>query len=288
MGRVTACALVAVLALTGVGCGGSGKQPISVPAQQAASVAAAKTDVGAGRGPFVPGGGIATGPGSSLWGDRSSGPDGMQVGCVSRRHLAIAVMLRNRSREAVMLVGAAGPDSPSIISRVAVQLRLAPPPPSGDMLFTPLRHWSAAPAVPVMIPPGRSAIVQSNFLMRHCNTLTGAQTLTVGGSLTLSYRQAAHSGQQRVTVPGARIILARGPSKHPCSPVAGSSRLLAAGISCGLARQAALACRHMSHGSWGDCSTAQHNWGCSLAASSVQVCEFARRPAHWFRVRWTR
>jgi hypothetical protein len=35
--------------------------------------------------PFAPGGGVESGPGSGLWGDGSSGPSGMHIGCIRAR-----------------------------------------------------------------------------------------------------------------------------------------------------------------------------------------------------------
>src|SRR5262249_36728185 len=136
--------------------------------------------------PFVADGGFAAGPGSGLWGDTTSGPDGDHLGCLAGRHYAHAVTFRNQLNEAVTLTGAYGADTaPRIIHLVAVQFRLAPPPPKGDLLVSNLRRWSAAPAAPVTIPPGRSAAVQSNFLMRHCDELAHNRKLVVDGSLVL-------------------------------------------------------------------------------------------------------
>src|SRR5438094_3249765 len=78
--------------------------------------------------PFVANGGIEAGPGSGLWGDTASGPDGMHLGCLAGRHYALVVTMRNRSNAPVTVTGAGGPDpAPRIIRRVAVQFRLAPP-----------------------------------------------------------------------------------------------------------------------------------------------------------------
>jgi hypothetical protein len=129
----------ATLLLGAAGCGASSdgfKQP----------VAASGSSHGTKQ-LFIASGGIESGPGSGLWGDMSSGPDGMQLGCVAGRHYAFVFTIRNRSNAAVILKSAHGSDpAPGIIRRVAVQFRLAPPPPTGDVFVSNLRRWSAAPA----------------------------------------------------------------------------------------------------------------------------------------------
>src|ERR1051326_1433176 len=240
--------------------------------------------------PFVANGGIAAGPGSGLWGDTTSGPDGDHLGCLAGRHYAQAVTFRNRSDEAVRLTGAHGADpAPRIIDRVAVQLRLAPPSPKGDLIVTNLRRWSAAPAVPVAIPPGRTGVVQSNFLMRHCDELARDRALIVGGSLVLSFRTSGHAGRQEVGQRNARIILSRGPNIGRCTRVAGSSHLVAADIACNVAQQAALDCHRLSHRTWGTCLAAGQAWDCTSTAPagrpSLESCWLASK-VQWFKVRW--
>jgi hypothetical protein len=57
-------------------------------------------------------------------------------------------------------------------------------------------------------------------------------------------------------------------------------------IGCTLARTAATACHHMSHGTWGNCLAAGRRWGCHLHSSQVQECTFIYRTSRWYRVRW--
>jgi len=75
-----------------------------------------------------------------------------------------------------------GADQPwaeiGIIPRVAVQFRLAAPRPTGDLLVVGLRSWSRSAPTPATIPPGRSAWVQSNFLMNNCSLLPPHAALT--------------------------------------------------------------------------------------------------------------
>lgn len=240
--------------------------------------------------PFVANGGIASGPGSGLWGDTTSGPDGEHLGCFVGRHYAFAVTLRNRSHKAVTLTGVRGPEpAPKIIHRVAVQFRLAPLPPKGDLVVSNLRRWSAASAVPVTIPPGRSAAVQSNFLMRHCVELARYRTLVVDGSLVLSYRTSGHADRQEVAQRSARIILTRGPTIRGCPRVPRSADLVAGDIACKVARRAALGCYRLSHRTWGTCSASGHVWDCTSTAlagrPSVESCWLASKSQ--LKVRWT-
>jgi hypothetical protein len=266
----TALIVTAILLLGATGCGGS-SHGFSQP--------------------FVVNGGIEAGPGSGLWGDTVSGPDGMHLGCLARRHYALVVTMRNRSNAAVTLTGARGPDpAPRIIRRGAVQFRLAPPPPKGDLVVTNLRRWSAAAAVPVTIPPGRSAAVQSNFLMRHCDELGRNRTLVVDGSLVLGYRASGHAHRQELAQRSARIILTRGPTIRRCTRLPRSAGLVAADIPCKVARRAALGCHRLSHRTWGTCSAAGHAWNCTSTAPagrpSLESCWLASK-SQWFKVRWT-
>ncbi len=169
--------------------------------------------------PFVGGGGVSSGPGSGLWGDGSSGPSGEHIGCIRGRRYAILITVHNRTKRTITLLGAGGPQPlPEVIERVAVQVRLAPPPPKGDLAVTGLRSWSGQNSSPVAIPPGRDGWVQSNFLMRNCALLRGREPLTVNRSITLRYNAGGAKGAQVVRVAEARIILTRGPV-HPTLPI---------------------------------------------------------------------
>jgi len=134
----------------------------------------------------------------------------MHLGCRRRRHFALVVTVRNRSRNPVTLVRARA-DQPwpeiGIIPRVAVQFRLAPPPPTGDQLVVGLRRWSRSTPTPVMIPPGRSAWVQSNFMMNNCSLRPPHAALTANRAITVTYRANGHEGSQQIAVLAARIIL---------------------------------------------------------------------------------
>jgi hypothetical protein len=169
--------------------------------------------------PFAPGGSVEGGPSSGLWGDGSSGPTGMHTGCIRGRRLAVLITVHNRSKRTITLLGADGAQPfRGVIERVASQVRLAPPPPKGDLMVVGLRPWSGRDSSPVAIPPERDGWVQSNFLMRNCALLRGHQPVTVNRSTTLRYNGDGGSGTQVVGVPGARIILTRGPL-HPRVPI---------------------------------------------------------------------
>jgi hypothetical protein len=171
----------------------------------------------AGARPFAAAVGIEASPTSGLWGDGTAGPDGMEIGCISGRRLALVITVENRTKRTITLLGADGPGSvPGVIDRPAVQVRLAPPPPKGDIFVAGLHRWSRRNPVPVAIPPGRSAWVQSNLLMRDCAFMTGPST--VDGSWTLHYRDGGSSRNEVVFVSGAQIRLTRGP-QHPSLPI---------------------------------------------------------------------
>jgi hypothetical protein len=276
MRRFAACALVAGLALTGVAWGAS-KQ-----------TATGTANVHAGPGPFVPDGAFQGGATSGHLGDGGTARTGTLLGCFSGRHYSFAITVRNRSRRTVTLTGASGPDPlPRLIERVAMQVRRAPPPPIGEALARPLiKKWSAAPAKPVKIRPGHRAVVQSNFLMRHCDSLAAKKKVTVPGSFVLSYRLSGRAGQQHLVQRQAGFSVVPGPIIRSCSPVPGSTSLVSGNIGCTLARKAAVACHHMSHGTWGNCLAAGRRWGCHLHSSRVQECTFIYRTSRWYRVRW--
>lgn len=233
--------------------------------------------------PFRATGVLYGGSTSGFWGDR-----GAMLGCFSGRHYSFTITVRNRSRRTVTLIDARGPNPlPRVIDRVAMQARHAPPPPKGEGLAIPLlRHWSAAPLKPVAIRPGHSAVVQSNFLIRHCNELHPHQKVTVPGTFVLTYRVSGRVFQQHVAQKSAGFSLVPGELVHSCRPVSGSVSLTAFDIGCELARKAATACHHMAHGTWGECMAGGRRWGCSLHSSWVQQCSFEYRTSRWYRVRW--
>lgn len=263
------CAFVAGLAVVGVAWGAS------------------NPDVSTGHGPFLPTGTLNAGSGSGMWGDRSSVRDGAELGCLSRRHYSFTITLRNRSNRPATLIDARGPDPlPRVVARVAVQFRPAPPPPTGDMPVVLLRHWSAAPPRPLTIRPGKSAILQTNFLLRHCSELKDGRTVRIPGSFDLIYRQSGHAGRQHVVQRSAGFSVIAGPVIRSCGRVPGSVSLTTAGVGCAAARAAAPACHRMQHGTWGSCTVAGRRWDCDLHSSWVQQCFFPERPSRWYRVRW--
>lgn len=248
--------------------------------------------------PFVSNGGIEGGLGSGLWGDTSSGPSGMQLGCIPERHFEFAITLRNRSTTAVTLTNAhVSEPAPRIIRRVAVQFRLAPPPPQGDIEISNLRRWSASPPTPVTIPPGRSAVVQSNFLMRRCDELGPQQVLVVDSAIVVDYQASSHADREQIAQRSARIILTRGPTIRRCAPPRGpgdeavhSTSLVALDIPCAIARTATLGCRRFSYGHSGACTAAGRDWECTstlpTGSESVERCWLGSK-SQSLKIRWT-
>lgn len=225
-------------------------------------------------------------------GDRGlQGGRGMQLGCLPGRHYTEAVTVNNKSGKTVTLTGVRVPDpAPRIVEPVAIQLRLAAPPSTGDRLRIVLHHWSSAPGHPVKIPPGRSAVVQSNFLMHQCHGLAHGRTVTVPGTLLLHYSISGKTGTQRVTQPGANFIVAQGPTIRSCTPMAGSIRMAASDISCAQARAAAPICHdHSGHWNSGRCFAAGRYWDCDFRTVTVQWCwewNGGGEDARLYRVRW--
>ena len=169
--------------------------------------------------PFVARGGVSSGPSSGLWGDGSSGPSGEHIGCIRGRKFAVLITVHNRLKRTITLLGGGGPQPfGDVIERVAVQVRLAPPPPKGDMAVAGLRSWIGRNSSPVAIPAGRDGWVQSNFLMRNCSLLRRREPVMVNRSTTLKYSAGGSDGTQVVSVAGARIILTGGPL-HPRLPI---------------------------------------------------------------------
>jgi hypothetical protein len=255
-----------------------------------ASAAFADSSLRSGGGPFVLSGAFQGGASSGFWGDRSSARTGDELGCRARRHYSFAVVVRNRSARAVTVTGVSGPNPlPHVVARVAMQVRHAPSPQTGDAPQAPLiKHWSAVPARPVTIKPGRSAIVQSNFLMRHCDALGRNRKVVVPGSLVLSYRMSGRFEQEHVVQQNAGFTVVPGPIVRSCGRVPGSVSLVSYNIGCAAARDAAPACHHMPHGTWGSCRAAGRKWDCDLHSSWVQQCFFPDRTSRWYRVRWIR
>lgn len=284
-------ALVVGLALASAGCAASKQGVAGKPLVRQQPVSLSLKAGRGHRGPFVPNGALYAGNTSGYWGDVSRPGGGETLGCLSGRRYAFAITVRNRSGSAVVLTGVRGPDPlPRVVDRVAEQVRLAPSTPTGDVpAQSPLRAWSAAPAAGVTIQPGQSAVVQSNFLMRHCSALTHRHEVRVPGSFLLSYSQSGRAGEQHVAQRSAAFRLVAGPVIRGCRRATGFVSLTAADISCTLARRAAYACRYPSNPNLtGECAGGGHQWHCNPRSWTTQQCSFADRTSHWYRVRWAK
>jgi hypothetical protein len=165
---------------------------------------------------FSPAGGVTAGLSSGLWGDGGSGPSGMHIGCLAGRRFSVYVTAHNRTKRTVTVTDGGG-DQPfaKIMARVAVQIRLAPLPPKGDLAVTGMGAWSRQRATPTEIPPGRDVGIQSNYVMRNCNLLHPHELITLNRSVAITYRQGGTTAREPIADRGARIILTRPPQHAP-------------------------------------------------------------------------
>jgi len=165
---------------------------------------------------FFPNGGVTGGLSSGDWGDGSSGPSGMQLGCIAGRRFALYVTAHNGTARTITVTDGGG-EQPfaKIMDRVAVQVRLAPAPPGGDLAIPGLDAWSRESATPTKVPPGRDVGIQSNYVMRNCELLRPHESVTLNRSVTITYRDGGTTARQPISVRGARIILTRPPQRTP-------------------------------------------------------------------------
>jgi hypothetical protein len=212
------------------------------------------------------------GAGSGLWGDTTSGPTGQHLGCLPGRRYAMAVTLRNRSASTVTVTAVDGSEpSRRIIRRVAVQIRLAPRAATNFPFMPTIRPWSKASLVPLAIPPGKRAVVQSNFLIGHCRDLRPSRAATINRAIVLTYRIRGHAGRQEISDPAARIIVTRGPTMQRCARPQGATRLIASDVTCTQAEGAAVACQTLPHETFGRCTSARRQWNCTYTSASKSL-----------------
>jgi hypothetical protein len=159
-------------------------------------------------GPFVSDNVLGTTSAGTAVGDGPWTPTGLHLACVAGRRYALSMALRNRSDSAVTLTWASvDPPSARIVRRVAVQFRLAPPDPKGDIVVSGLRPWSRSAPTAVIVGAGRTVWVQENFVMQNCGLLASDQALIANRSITLTYRANGHTGSQQLGIPGLRLIV---------------------------------------------------------------------------------
>jgi hypothetical protein len=146
---------------------------------------------------------------SGAWGDGGWNARGLTLGYVPGRHFRLLFTVRNRSSSPVVLLGAGGAQrAHTLLRRVAAQVSLAPPPPTGDLDVTGLRRWSAASPQPVTIPAGREAWVQLDFVMLDaCRWFDSGAHETVDRSILLRYRDGQEA-TQRIELAGDQITVA--------------------------------------------------------------------------------
>ena len=297
MRRLASYALVVAIGFAAAGCAAADMRlAVSRPAPQ---LVRAADENRIGPGPFVLGGGWTGGGESGLLGDGGNGPRGTSLGCLDNRRYSYAFGVENKTKSAVTLTAAIGPNpAPRIADRIATQLRLSPPqrPQSstingfGDMGDLVYHHWSAAPTKPVRIPSHRIATIQVDFLLNHCYALAHGRKIVVPGSLVLSYRKSGQSARQHLTLPENRFVVLAGPKKRVCAPVSGSGSLVTADVGCAFARRTAPACRAMQNEGWLGCTVAGRFWDCGRFAGPgsplLETCYLPHEKSHWFSVVW--
>jgi hypothetical protein len=245
-----------------------------------------------GPGPFILNGGSMTGGQSGLSGDGGDGPQGTSIGCLNGRRYTDALGIQNSTKLPLRLIAASGqnPDR-QIVERFAIQLRLSPPyhPTElapGDLVY---RRWSASPAAPVTIPPGRIATVQRDFLLRNCNQL-GRLPVTIPSSFVLRYSRSGHIHRQKLRLPSNNLMVVRGPTRHTCTPISASASLVTSDVSCAFASRAAPLCRAMHNGGWLGCTVDGRYWECGRFAGPgfplFESCYLPHEKSHWFSVVW--
>jgi hypothetical protein len=146
---------------------------------------------------------------SGDWGDGAWDAHGLRLGYLEGRRFRLLFTLRNRTSSPLVLLGAGGAQrAHSLLRRVAVQVRPAPPPPKGDLGVTGLRRWSSALPRPVTVPAGRDAWVQVDFVMRGaCRWFDPGARQTVNRSILVHYRDGAEA-TQRIDLGGDQITVA--------------------------------------------------------------------------------
>lgn len=220
------------------------------------------------------------------------------LGCLDHRHYPEAFGIQNGSHAPVTLLDAHWSNpAPGIIERTAVQFLLSPPYHPSPGLVTvnsgtlgPVvvrRNWSGAPTRLLTVPPGRVATVQTNFLFDHCGQLARGRSVAVPGSLVLRYRVSGRVRHKVIPLASEAFMLVAGPTRRTCA-VPGAISSISSDTLCAATRRAALACYPLSHGSWGDCTSAGVAWTCGRYAHHRETCWQAPQMlrAHWFRVRW--
>lgn len=127
-------------------------------------------------------------------------------------HLSVLFAVRNRSRSEVTLVGAAAPQSGHrLLRRVGVQLKLAPPPPKGDLAVIGMRRWRRSRPTPVVVPPGREAWVQFDFVLTDCRFFDAGVVQTYNRRTILRYRAHGRTFETALDLTGDQVTITAPP-----------------------------------------------------------------------------
>ena len=186
MTRLIPIALLVTFSVLVGGCGGRGALSVSNPFIESVT------------------GGASAGPGSGLWGDTTWDPAGNHLGCIPARRYALAIGVHNNTKHDVTIAGVDGSQPLArVMERVAVQARLMPLLPKNNYLeVAGLGNWSPSATMPLVVPAGRDAWLQLNFLMRDCSLIDPHDSVTLNNSVRISYTANRKAGRQEIrTVP---------------------------------------------------------------------------------------
>ena len=154
--------------------------------------------------------GTDSGPVSGLWGDGSSGPSGIELGCIPGRRYGMAIVVHNQTEQAVTILRVGGVQRHvRVIKRVAVQARPKQPENGEARSDIGLRSWSRTSGQPLTVPAGSDAWLQLNFLMGRCSLINPSGQLVVSDRLAITYQDSSGATDQEQTPRVQRLILTR-------------------------------------------------------------------------------
>jgi hypothetical protein len=164
--------------------------------------------VTAARSPFVRAAHNEAGPGSGPW----LAERGLFERYSDGAHFSVLFAVRNRSRSEVTLIDAGGAQpGHRLLRRVGVRMKLAPPPPKGDLAVIGLRPWRRSRPAPVAVPPGRAAWVQFDFVMTGCRFFDAGVRQTYNRTTVLRYRTHGRSLVAPLDLVGDQVTITSPP-----------------------------------------------------------------------------